>query len=167
MGKTTTIKITGVILIVLAFMLVGWFLQKSDLKDTNVGGDSLLTTKTTFFDFGEISMAKGKVSTAFEISNPTDDNIKINKISTSCACTVAYFINKNLKKGPFGMPGHGGLVEQKINEIIKPGENRIIEVVFDPAAHGPAGIGVIDRSTYVTDSQGRVLQLETKANVIP
>ena len=53
------------------------------------------------------------------------------------------------------------------NEIIKAGESRKIRVVYDPNAHGPAGVGQIDRFIELTDSNGAKLQLEIKANVTP
>ena len=64
------------------------------------------------------------------------------------------------------MPGHGGAVP-KVNETIKAGESRNIEVVFDPNAHGPAGIGMIDRFVFIEDANGEKLQLEIKATVTP
>mgnify|MGYP001618214936 FL=1 len=82
-------------------------------------------------------------------------------------CTTAYIIRENGSKSrPFGMPGHGGAVP-RANEIIKAGESRDIEVVYDPNAHGPAGVGRIDRLVYLEDADGNKLQFEIKANVTP
>ena len=111
-------------------------------------------------------MKNGNVSKKFTITNPTDENIFISSLTTSCMCTNAYFIQLDgNKKGPFSMPGMGFV--PKLNENIKAGESRDIEVVYDPNAHGPAGVGMIDRFVYLEDSSGKKLQLEIKANVTP
>ena len=83
-------------------------------------------------------------------------------------CTVAYLetVDGDAEKGPFSMVGHGGTVP-KANEIIKPGESRKIRVVFDPNAHGPAGVGIINRVVTLEDSLGRVLEFQIKAVVTP
>jgi len=116
---------------------------------------------------GVISMKNGNVSKMFKVSNLGDKDINLQSVSTSCMCTVAYVIKQDgNKKGPFGMPGHGGAVP-KTNELIKSGESRDIEVVYDPNAHGPAGVGMIDRFVYLEDENGNKLEFEIKAIVTP
>ena len=129
-------------------------------------GKGLLSAEEKFYDFGSISMKDGKVSHLFKVSNQTDNDVTLKQVVTSCMCTVAYVINGESKNGPFGMPGHGGSVP-KVNDMIKAGEAREIEVVFDPNAHGPAGVGLIDRFITLTDATGEELQLEIKATVTP
>ena len=63
------------------------------------------------------------------------------------------------------MPGMGFV--PPANEVIKAGEIRAIRVVYDPNAHGPAGVGQIDRFVELTDSSGGAIQLEIKALVTP
>ncbi|MBU6414743.1 hypothetical protein KGQ34_00665, partial [Patescibacteria group bacterium] len=86
-------------------------------------------------------------------------------VITSCMCTNAYIESVGREKGPFGMEGMGYV--PPANEIIKAGESRGIKVVYDPNAHGPAGVGAIDRLIYLTDGTGGTLQLEIKAEVTP
>ena len=81
-------------------------------------------------------------------------------------CTAAYIVRGDgEKKGPFSMPGHRPVPKAK--EIIKAGESRGIEVVYDPNAHGPAGVGMINRFVYLEDREGNKMQFEIKANVTP
>ena len=81
-------------------------------------------------------------------------------------CTTAFIVGPDGNvKGPFGMPGMGYV--PPANEIIKAGESRIIRIVYDPNAHGPAGVGQIDRFVTLTDSDGGTLQFEIKALVTP
>ena len=110
-------------------------------------------------------MKNGEVAKEFTITNPNDGDIILSKVLTSCMCTNAYIIKPDSSmKGPFSMAGHGA---SSIDEVIKAGENRIVRVVFDPNAHGPAGIGNIDRFISLTDTSGNTLQLEIKALVTP
>lgn len=68
-------------------------------------------------------------------------------------------------RGPFGMPGHGAI--PTINEALEPGTEATIEVVFDPAAHGPAGVGKVNRVVTVETASGEALQLSFQATVTP
>jgi len=168
---------TIVNVLVVSFVLIGLFVWGYTQKEATtasvqgVGGasssKSALVVSETIYDFGTISMKGGDVTTEFTITNPTDRDIIISTVVTSCMCTTAFIVDPNGgAKGPFGMPGHGGAVPPA-NEIIKAGENRTIRVVYDPNAHGPAGIGAIDRFVVLTDTLGGTLELEIKALVTP
>ncbi|PIP69011.1 hypothetical protein CO033_02260 [Candidatus Nomurabacteria bacterium CG_4_9_14_0_2_um_filter_32_10] len=131
----------------------------SEIKDR-------LITSEILYDFGTISMKDGDVSKTFKVTNGTSLDILIPSLTTSCMCTRAYFIEPGgNKNGPFGMQGMG--VVPKLNKTIKAGESADIEVIYDPNAHGPAGVGMIDRFIYLEDSEGNKLQFEIKARVTP
>ena len=135
---------------------------------TNQGGPSKASPIEALekaYDFGTISMAKGVVKKTYKIKNPTSETITINKIYTSCMCTKATLYNGDRRAGPFGMPGHG--VIPTINETLAPEAEATIEAVFDPAAHGPAGVGSIARDIYVETADGGKLNLAFKAQVTP
>lgn len=155
----------GLIVLILAG-LIWWGRSASNTGADQIGGESVLVASAAMYDFGEVSMAKGKVDTTFTIKNPTNTEVKLASIVTSCMCTTAYIEDGGSEKGPFGMPGHGGPVP-KANVILKPGEERVLRIQYDPNAHGPAGVGAIDRFVFLTDSLGRELQLEIKAIVTP
>lgn len=124
-----------------------------------------LTAEESSFDFGEISMAAGKVSHLFAVKNTGSKSVSINKLYTSCMCTTAMLKIGNRIKGPFGMPGHGFV--PGFNESLAPNETAIIDVVFDPAAHGPAGVGPINRAVRVENNGGEPLELRITATVRP
>lgn len=124
-----------------------------------------LSAKETFFDFGTVSMKNGKVSHVFKITNETDSAAIVSKLFTSCMCTTASISVNGSKKGPFGMPGHGAI--PRIDQEISAGDEAEVEVVFDPAAHGPAGVGKIERVVSVEQKNGNTLQLNIKAVVTP
>jgi hypothetical protein len=164
MNKKAIIIIVLVIVVMLGLMVWGYS-RMAPPTQAQLSEKSSLTAPETFYDFGTISMAKGKVDHLFPITNPTDKDITIGNLQTSCMCTTAYIVNGSSKLGPFGMPGMGGVTTA--NAVIPAHATQAIDVVFDPAAHGPAGIGDIDRTIDATQEDGGTLQLEIKAVVTP
>ncbi len=124
-----------------------------------------LSETVPLFDFGQVSMAKGKVMHAFELVNDTDIDLEIQKSMTSCMCTEAFLeFSGGEKLGPFGMPGHGPV--PSVNRTVKSGEALTVETVFDPAAHGPAGIGPVERQVLLETNKGRYT-MGFRADVTP
>ena len=138
--------------------------SSANLADLRTNTGSLIAEEMKF-DFGAISMSKGKVSHAFKIRNTSSGPIEIEKLYTSCMCTAAFFTQDSKRVGPFGMPGHGFV--PPLRKTLNSGEEVIIEAIFDPAAHGPSGIGRIERAIYLEDENGVALQLGIKAEVEP
>ncbi len=126
---------------------------------------NLIKTEETSFDFGSVSMAKGKISHLFRFKNTGLEPVVINKIYTSCMCTEALLVTKMGKFGPFGMPGHG--IVSSIKAMVEPGQEAEIEVIFDPAAHGPAGVGKIQRVVTLENSAGSPVEFQFSALVTP
>lgn len=124
-----------------------------------------LQARETAFDFGSISMAAGKVTHRFWFRNEGGDSVLIRRIYTSCMCTTATLVKGMKIINSYGMPGHGPLPE--VNESLKPGEAAYVDVVFDPAAHGPAGLGPTQRVVTIERGSGRPLELHFAANVRP
>lgn len=124
-----------------------------------------LASVSPFFNFGKISMAAGKVSHRYWIKNISGAPLTVTKLFTSCMCTVATLITAAGKNGPFGMPGHSPIPEFK--ELLAPEATAQVEVVFDPAAHGPAGVGQIDRIATLENDGGLPLELRFSATVTP
>jgi len=124
-----------------------------------------LQARETAFDFGSISMAAGKVTHRFWFRNESGSEVLIRKIYTSCMCTTATFVKGMKVINSYGMPGHGPL--PAVNESLKPGEAAYIDAVFDPAAHGPAGLGPTQRVVTIESDGSRPLELNFAANVRP
>ena len=171
MNKKT---ILNILLILVAIGGLLWLAKpNNDNNDKNteneppqgVAKTRALSANETNYDFGEISMASGKVKHIFQVSNNTNQPTKITKMYTSCMCTTATLKIEAGQFGPFGMPGHGFI--PKINQIMNPREEATVEVVFDPAAHGPAGIGRIGRKIIIENDAGEPLELGFSATVKP
>ena len=124
-----------------------------------------LAARESNFNFGSVSMARGKVTHRYWIRNAGTEPVVLGKMYTSCMCTTAALVKAGRKFAAVGMPGHTPI--SALNESMAPAEEAMVEVVFDPAAHGPAGIGPIDRVVTVENSAGQPLELAFSANVTP
>ncbi|TSC52104.1 MAG: hypothetical protein LiPW41_652 [Parcubacteria group bacterium LiPW_41] len=160
---------TTVVIILIFLGLLGLMWLGSSNKKLTESSDrtkSVLSTSEEVYDFGTISMKNGDVTKEFIITNSTDKDIFVPSLTTSCMCTRAYLVQLDGKiKGPFGMPSMSYV--PRVNEIIKVGESRVVRVVYDPNAHGPAGVGRINRFVTLTDALGGELRLEIRAVVTP
>ncbi len=157
---------------VIALFVVGLILLAAPKNSTTgekalvVGSaGSVLSAAETFFDFGKISMADGNVTHAFKVKSSAAEPVKISKVYTSCMCTTATISSASGQKGPFGMPGHGFV--PPANVTVGAGEEFEVAAIFNPNAHGPAGVGRNDRTVYVETDSGKVLQLNFTALVAP
>ncbi|MCR4306492.1 MAG: DUF1573 domain-containing protein [Candidatus Yonathbacteria bacterium] len=137
--------------------------ESSILTEVTPSAGTLVATES-FYDLGTISMSAGKVSRVFKITNSGGSPVQIKKIYTSCMCTTATLITREGSAGPFGMPGHAAI--PTISEPIAPNEEASVEIVFDPAAHGPAATGKVRRIIYLeTDAQKEPIELSFEATV--
>jgi len=167
MNKTIVI----VALVVIGFVGLIWWGSSHQEPITsnskiNRNAKSVLSTPEKFYDFGTISMKNGRVSKEFVVANNSNKDVFIPSLITSCMCTNAYIVESDgTTKGPFGMEGMGYVLPA--DETIKAGESRIIKVVFDPNAHGPAGVGLIERFVILTEESGAGFELEIRALVTP
>lgn len=103
-----------------------------------------ITINRESIDIGKVAYGGGIVSNSYEIKNTTDKMVKLRKIVTSCMCTKARvkFGDKNTKFYAMEMNGDKNPI---IDYDFPAGATAQVEFNFDPAAHGPAGIGLIDR----------------------
>ncbi len=164
MSKNVIISIvTGIGLLAGLF----WIARPSAPEDSQAtpSGNGRLVVSEASFDFGSVSMANGTVHKIVAVKNEGPDAVTIGKISTSCMCTTATFEKDGQRYGPFGMPGHAYI--PKINQRLGAGEQANVEIAFDPAAHGPAGVGRVDRSVYLENGAGRPLEIQFTATVTP
>ena len=162
-------NIIGIIVVIIVLGGIIWIARPNSQTNSAASliqnSDGMLTAEEMSFDFGSISMAAGEVRHSFPIKNTGTEPVTVNKMYTSCMCTTATLMIGDKKIGPYGMPGHAFV--PKINEVINSGDEAIVEVVFDPAAHGPAGVGRIQRIVTIENNAGQPLNLEFSALVTP
>lgn len=154
----------GLGIAIFAVIIVWAIVSKSNpTADTNTSQNSpagILTAQETNFDFGTISMKNGKVSYKFELKNESPKPVIIEKAQTSCMCTTAVISNSlGRELGSFGMPGHGG-GSSKANIKVDSNDTITVEAVFDPAAHGPSGTGLAERTVYIETNSQKTPKIE-------
>ncbi len=98
------------------------------------------TIEPTSYDFGRIPFKGGNVKKAFRIKNKGSETLKLFNVKTSCHCTVANVTVNGKESQNFGMSG----VSSWVGEVA-PGEETKLTAIFDPAYHGPQGVGPITR----------------------
>lgn len=128
-------------------------------------GSGKIEITPVYYDVGTISMAAGPIKKVFEIKNVGKSDLKINEIRTSCMCTTAKLKVGDKESPEFGM--HTSLLFW--SQKIAPGQTAYLEVTFDPAYHGPQGVGDIVRAVYISssDSQNKKVEVRLLAKVIP
>ena len=125
-----------------------------------------LTANQYTYNFGTISMKDGIVHRDFTITNTSSSTVTLAGVDTSCMCTTAYLVHADgSQEGPFGMDGMG--YRYNSGDTLAAGATTTVRVVYDPAAHGPAGVGHIDRTIDLHEQNGEVLGLEITADVTP
>ena len=168
MNKPLIIGSAGVLLLVGTLFYIGQPKEKKEQGNAYQGKAEIASafeTRESGYDFGTIRMANGNVNRVFSVRNAGATPMKIEKIFTSCMCTTAFAEQGGKRKGPFGMPGHG--IVPKANIEVEPGEEIGIDVVFNPNAHGPAGVGPIERQVYLVDDKGAEQVFTINAMVTP
>lgn len=134
----------GIIIIGVAVIgIVVYSYQQASESETEVinkqSGPHIVVDPTTY-DFGRVKFGDVPEHT-FIVKNTGDRNLKIESVSTSCACT----------KG-----------EMKVNNIA-PGEQAELMVNFDPAVHGDdSDMGELTRTVYIVSNDSNQEEIEIK-----
>lgn len=117
----------------------------------------------TSFDWGNIPMKEGNVTKTFSIKNTGTDVLKLFNVKTSCHCTVANVTINGETSQNFGMSG----VFSWVGEVA-PGKVSKLTVIFDPAFHGPQGVGPINRfvSVETNDKENQKLTFTLTGTVV-
>ena len=102
--------------------------------------DADVVIDSNWYDWGDIPINGGKVTKDFIIKNSGLETLQLRNVKTSCHCTTASVIIEGSESAAFGM----GRTSTWVGEV-KPGQEAILHVVFDPAFHGPQGTGPINR----------------------
>jgi hypothetical protein len=166
-GKSDRVLIAAGLIAILLVLGSYLFLKSKNGVSSNRPEDELnakystsrLLAVSDYFDFGTVSMVAGDVSHVFKLENNGKDPVKIEKVYTSCMCTTAYITDVSGKRyGTFGMPGHG--LSSKTDIEVGPSESVLVEAIFDPAAHGPSGVGLARRSIYIETNSAKWPKLE-------
>lgn len=149
MGKDTKVLL-GIILATLVILVGGIFLLGRG-QEKVLGEVSGLEVTPSSYDLGEVPINGGIVAKEYEAKNTTEKTIRLKKIATSCECTSAKVRVGEKETRFFGME-HAMDKNPPVNLEVGAGQTAIVTVNFDPAAHGPEGVGPFERVVWLTFS---------------
>jgi hypothetical protein len=149
------ILIVGAVLITLAIIVGGVLLVvKSGPSQLTVTQEVEVEVPETSYDWGEIGINDGIVQKTFLIKNSGSAPLQLNNVVTSCMCTTATLSIDGQVSPAFGMHAKSGWLG-----TVAPGEAAALVVEFDPAFHGPSGVGVISRQITLNTNDSNQPQL--------
>lgn len=119
------------------------------------------------YELGDVPINGGIVTREYEVKNTTEKTLKLKKIATSCMCTQASVRIGDDQSRFFAME-HVMDKNPPVNMELPAGEKALVTVNFDPAAHGPQGVGPFERIVWLTFSDpAGVKELKLKGTVVP
>lgn len=115
------------------------------------------------FDWGNIPINGGNATKTFSIKNTGTDTLQLTGVKTSCTCTKAQVAIDGRTSPYFSMHATSSWVGE-----VAPGKEAQLTVIFDPAFHGPTGVGPMERliSMKTNDAQNPTLEFSLKGVVV-
>lgn len=157
--------LAGIIIVTLLLLggVVYFGAKAGAVSQVSTNNQVELTVGDKTFDWGTIDINNGIVSKSFTIENKGSVPLKLYNVKTSCMCTTAQLKTQDQTSKKFGM-------HEKSNDVfeVKPSKTAELIVEFDPAFHGPSGIGPINRTVTLNtnDANNPTLSFQLTANVV-
>jgi hypothetical protein len=157
-----TILIGLVVTLVLIFGGVFWLSKTGQSATLAQNEDARVSVDKTSYDWGTIGIKNGKVKAEFSLTNTGSSPLELANISTSCVCTTAQLEIVGKRSPYFGMHQKSAWTGR-----VESGQSAKLVVEFDPAFHGPEGVGAITRQVEVetNDPSQKLLTFVTTAIV--
>lgn len=165
MNRKKLINVISAAVVILGALAVIIITKPSPAPAAATGNSGALVAESSSYSFGSVPLTGGLVRTVYTVQNAGEEPVTIRGVYTSCMCTTAVLRAAGRIEGPFGMPGHGP--RRNIDLTLAGGESVEVEAVFDPAAHGPAGVGPVSRAVIIESTAGDPLELSFSALVTP
>ncbi|OGY18084.1 MAG: hypothetical protein A3F04_01405 [Candidatus Chisholmbacteria bacterium RIFCSPHIGHO2_12_FULL_49_9] len=149
--------IIGIVLASVLVLFGGIFLATRAQKVPTIASSNSVKAQVdeTSFSWGTISMKDGKVQKEFTIKNGGSGTLQLINVQTSCMCTEAQ-VEIDGKLSPFfGMHQNSSWVGE-----VAPSKTATLSVIFDPAFHGPQGVGQITRLVSLETNDPSLQKLE-------
>lgn len=157
--------IIGFIMFTLLILGGGVYVLSNTITSTQVSPsqNAKVEVDQKTFDWGNIPYSGGDVTKTFTIKNTGSDALKLTGVKTSCTCTKAQIIIDGSTSPYFSMHSTSSWVGE-----VAPGKQAELTVIFDPAFHGPQGVGPVERlvSMQTNDPQNPNLEFSLKGVVI-
>lgn len=155
-----------IILGIITFAILGlgvWLLSRPVGVEVERSEHAKVEVGETDHDWGEIKINGGNAEKVFLIKNAGTGLLKLSGVSTSCMCTTAQVIIDGKESPFFAMHQKSSWVGE-----IPAGKEAELKIVFDPAFHGPSGVGQMTRQIVVetNDKNNPKLEFMLKGNVV-
>lgn len=141
-------KISIIFVVATLFIVIGgmFFTSKNSSSSVTLGTsyEAKLWVDQKTHNWGRIDYNSGNVSKTFTIRNLGTSPLMLSGIKTSCMCTKAKLTINGVDSPYFGMHENSSWV----TEVVA-GKEALLTVIFDPAFHGPTGVGSISRQVLV------------------
>jgi hypothetical protein len=148
-------KFAGVLIILTIVSIVGGIFLVSRMgKKVEVNPLAKAQVESTSQDWGEIKMNDGNKTAEFSVKNAGEGDLSLSNVVTSCMCTTAKLTLDGEESPEFGMHGESSYVMK-----VPAGKEAKLTVVFDPAFHGPSGVGPITRQIKISTNDAAAPQL--------
>ncbi len=146
MPKEPKFLIGAFIFTILLVVGLAFLISAKEKKVSQIPTNSVLGIESTpaNYDLGDVPINGGIVSKEYEIKNTSGKDMNLLKIVTSCMCTTASVKIGDKETNFYGMEMTGD-ANPLVNFKLKNGEIAKVTTKFDPAAHGPEGVGPFDR----------------------
>lgn len=140
-----------------------WLLSRPVGVEVEKSDQAKAFVTETNYDWGEIKINGGNAEKVFFIKNAGTGPLKLSGVSTSCMCTTAQVIIDGKGSPFFGMHQKSSWIGE-----VPAGKQAELKIVFDPAFHGPSGIGQMTRQIEVdtNDKNNPKLEFTLKGNVV-
>jgi hypothetical protein len=150
MNKKIVIILTSVLILIVGgvYLMAGNVNSASDSSLPKVESQDV-TVSPESYDIGRVLMKNGLVNREYEIKNNSENILRVKNIVTSCMCTRAQVVWGDKRTRLYSME-MAGAKNPNVDFDIPGGETAKLVVKFDPAAHGPAGVGPVDRIVTLT-----------------
>ncbi|MBI2590851.1 MAG: DUF1573 domain-containing protein [Candidatus Blackburnbacteria bacterium] len=156
------------VFIVLTFVVIGglvYYVGANPPGAAQIGKveNAKIGIPETKFSFGDIPYSGSPVKHSFKIKNTGTSDITIGNLTTSCMCTKTYFQNGQEKSPEMVMGARSAWTGK-----LFPGQEGEVVAIFDPAYHGPQGVGPISRvvSFETNDPSRPTVELNFDGNVV-
>lgn len=157
--------IIGIVVVTVLILGIAVFFGTRMGSTPQVTADSQVSVSVDAnkYDWGTIDYDKGIVSKNFGIKNTSNTTLKLYNVKTSCMCTTAQLKTPEVTSKKFGMHESSSDVVE-----VKPGETAELVVEFDPAFHGPSGVGPITRTITMStnDTKNPTLTFNLTGTVV-
>jgi hypothetical protein len=154
-----------IVLVTIGFLTLAIFLGSNMGATPKIEADDSVSMQleNNTYDWGEIGLNDGNVTAVFPIKNEGTSPLQLYDIKTSCTCTTAQLVAGDKISKKFGMhEKNPGVFE------IAPGETAEMLVEFNPAFHGPGGVGSVVRvvSMETNDPTQPEMKFQLTADVV-